>query len=129
MKLTVLIGLIVVAATLLDYTIIRFLMSRCWGHLPRAFPRRPPREDAVRRNFQSFQLGLCNFGFCIHVAVDEQYLHLEPARLIRLLGAGPASIPWESIRLTGPPRRGWLTAQVGDRQFLGPAWCLELAGS
>ncbi len=127
MNLWIIIPLILAGTTVLDYFIIRFVMSRCWGHLPRSFPPQPAREDAVRRTFQSFRLGQCNFGYCIHVAVDEEFLHLEPARLIRWLGAGTASIPWSAIRLTGPPRGEWLTAQVADRKFMGPAWCLQLA--
>ena len=118
MSWTAIVILIAAAATAFDYIVIRALTSMCWGRLPEAFPARPPREDALRKPFQSFRFGLCNFGLCIHV----------PARLLRWLGAPPASIPWEAIRLTGQPRRGWLTAQVGGRTLMGPQWCLELAG-
>jgi hypothetical protein len=128
MTLWLIIGASVAGSLVLDYAIVRFIVSQFWGPLPRSFPPQPPRDDALRRTFQSFRLGPCNFGYCVHVAVDEEHLHLEPARFLRWLGALPASVPWAAITLTGPPRRGWRKAKIARQDLMGPDWCLELAG-
>jgi hypothetical protein len=71
-----------------------------------------------------------NFGLCIHVAVDETHLHLTPARVLRWVGAGPISVPWESIRVKKTSRNGkWTTAFFGPLSVMGPTWCLQLAES
>jgi hypothetical protein len=64
----------------------------------------------------------------VHVAVDEQFLHLTPAGPLRGLGARPMSIPWEEIRprSSAMPRR-WLNVEIRGQRLAGPAWCLELA--
>ena len=64
----------------------------------------------------------------IHTAVDDQFLHLTPAKVLRWLGAHPLSVPWASIRILKRSRIGdWITAEVDGRRIFGPAWCLKLA--
>ncbi len=99
-----------------------------WKPFAQRFPPRPADPDAVGRRFQSFRLGVLNFGFCIHVAADEGHLHLQPAALLRFFGARTASIPWSSIEIQKHSRTGrWITAKINERTLLGPAWCLSLA--
>ena len=119
---------IVVAVTVFDVVILGTLIRFGWRWLPREFPATPPRADAVWRRHQSFQVGLLNLGFCIQVAVDEQYLHLLPIRPLRAFGAAAASIPWHSIRIEKHTAGGrWSTVRIGTHTMKGPAWCLELA--
>ena len=119
---------IVVSLTLLEIATFVTIIKLGWGPLPREFPAREPGDDAVWRRYQSFRLGLMNLGYCIHVAADEQYLHLVPIKPLRILGGRTASIPWEAIRIENRSRRGkWITARVGTHTLRGPSWCLELA--
>jgi hypothetical protein len=119
---------ITLAVTVLDFVILFTIVHRGWGPLPRAYPARTPDDDAVRRSYQSFRLGLMNLGYCIHVAADEKYLHLVPIKPLRILGGRTASIPWDAIRIENRSRRGkWITTRVGTHTLRGPSWCLELA--
>lgn len=110
----------------LDLLIVSALMRAGWSELTQDFPASPPAPGAVRRNLQSFKAGMYNFGFCVHVAVDEDYLHLLPARLVRWFGGRPASIPWGSIILLKPGRRQ-TKVKIKSATITGPTWCLAMA--
>ena len=69
-----------------------------------------------------------NFTFCMHVAADETHLHLTPVRVLRWVGAGPISVPWDAITVQKTSRSGkWPTASFGPLCVMGPSWCLQLA--
>ncbi len=104
----------------------RLLVSTLWKPLAHGHEHVEPLPDAVRKNFQSFRIATANFGFCVHVAVDENRLHLLPARFLRWFGARPMSIPWDQVNLK---KRGghWSSVKIGKRSVHGPAWCLNLA--
>ena len=100
--------------------------------MSRLFPPQPARPDEVAREFQSFRIDFFSFGYSMHVAVDEQFLHLRPAALARLFGMTPLSIPWPSITLRpGRAKSKFMRADVRadgkSWSMLGPRWCLELA--
>lgn len=98
--------------------------------LAQKFPSRPPHENAIRKEFQSFRIDMLGLGLCVHTTVDDECLHMEFARLIRIAcKAAPISIPWSAIKLepVRNPRRGTRVAKVGYTRIVGPAWCLRLA--
>lgn len=110
------------------FCLIPLIVRSTWGDIAGKHPPDEPAPDAIRRGFQSFSCGLLNMGWCVHVATDENYLHLRPALLMRIFGTKPTSIPWEAIdRVEGKGR--YRTAHLGMTSFRGPAWCLELAGA
>ena len=124
----VLIVTIVVGALAEPPLLIWGLMHFLWRPVHERFPGREPDGDAITKRFQSFRLGIMNLGFSIHVAVDENHLHLTPAGYLRVFGARPLSIPWESIAIQKRSRsKRWITAKVDRWTVVGPAWCLELA--
>lgn len=115
---------VVVEPIVLIWAMVRF----GWSKLAEAFPAQAIEPDAVRRNFQSFRIGIMNLGYSIHVAADQGYLHLEPARYLRWLGAGPVSIPWDDIEIVKRSRLArWITIKAGSHKITGPEWCLSLA--
>jgi len=108
--------------------VIRAVVASSWGSLERAWPGRPVGGGAVVREFQSVRIGSSNFGGCVHIAVDDRFLHLMPARFIRWFGAGPVSVPWESLTDVRPVRGGaYASAAAGGTRLTAPAWALELA--
>ena len=128
MTLTLIISGVVLFDLGLVTAIMWWAVSAVWRPLLERYPAHDPAPEAVRRNFQSFRFGAINFGGCVHVAVDEEHLHMMPARLLRWFGATQVSIPWRSITITGGPRfGGMLPASFDGRSVLGPAWCLQLA--
>lgn len=86
-----------------------------------------PAPDAVRREFQSFKIGMISLGCSIHVAVDAAYLHLYPSMLARWIGMPPMSIPWEDITLKKESRLSGVRVRIGGVDISGPRWCLQLA--
>ena len=106
------------------FGIAALCMTMMWNPIMRAWPPRQPGPEAVRRNFQSFSLGLLNLGLSIHVAADDEYLHLQPARLIRWMGAVSTSIPWNAMEpMAG---RKATAVKLGPHTMIGPRWCMEL---
>ncbi len=97
------------------------------GGLSKRHPAAPIDSDAVRRDFQSFKIGLLNMGWSMHVAVDAGHLHLIPALFFRVIGAKPASIPWESVEPLDHPGKRYRRAKIGGEEMRCPGWCLEIA--
>ncbi len=126
----VVVVIVIVAFDLLTVVLIRRFVGRTWQSMVDRFPPRDPAPDAVTRNFQSFRLGVINLGWSVHVAADESYLHLRPARFVRLFGCRPLSIPWDAISVVRRSSNGrWATVRLaGAPPLEGPAWCLDLAG-
>ena len=123
--ITIAIGLFAVVDTaVIMWAIIRF----GWAPIQKRYPPQAPGNGAVRRACQSFKIDLLSFGYAMHVTVDEIHLHLEPARILRWVGAHSVSIPWSEITLQKRSRNGrWITVKADKWTIQGPAWCLELA--
>ncbi|MEO1585467.1 MAG: hypothetical protein AAFR96_12970 [Planctomycetota bacterium] len=110
-------------------TVLLRALAGKWNKLAGDHPPTEPSEPSETRRFQSFALGIFNLGFCIHVTVDEDRLHLTPVRPLRAAGMRAMSLPWEAVELRPPGRRkSWRAMRVGPGVDLhGPAWCLGLA--
>lgn len=120
------IAILVVLYLGMDALLVYATLSSAAGEmqsLARRFPALPPVPGAKRREFQSFRLDLLNLSWSLHATLDATHLHLEPAWLLRQLGAVPVSIPRD--RLTNAKRT--LTgakAMLGATVLRGPRWCL-----
>ena len=124
---TLIILLVVGLNFLIVPVIIAAVVRTCWTPFVTAHPAVPPAEDAVRRNFQSYKIGLMNLGYMIHTAVDEQHLHLMPAKFGRMLGMKATSIPWEAIEPVRLRGKKFADVKIGNEAIIGPAWALGLA--
>jgi hypothetical protein len=116
------------ASLLMAVLLIRSFVDGLWNTLARAHPAVEPSADAVRREFQSFKMGMFNLGLSVHVEADDEHLHLSPAAFIRWMGATPMSIPWEAIEVMGQGLiKSSTKARIGSVTIYGPTWCLSLA--
>lgn len=119
---------IVVLADLVFVPLVLYALVRgAWSPLVERYPAREPAADAVEKQFQSYKIGLFNLGFMIHTAVDDACLHLRPAKLGRMLGMKPVSIPWEEITPIRRRGKNYAEVKIGTDTMLGPRWALELA--
>ena len=120
--------LFIIADVLVAGGAIATCLRLLWHPLYLTYAPQSPANDAVRKQFQSFRVGVLNLGYSIHVAVDENHLHLIPAKVLRWLGAKPTSIPWHAIEFI---KRSRFTksaiVRIGKRRIVGPIWCLQLA--
>ncbi len=97
-----------------------------WSSLSSTYGPAPVRDDAVRKNFQTIAIGVFNFGGCVHIAADEDHLHILPTWVLRVVGCSAASIPWSDLAVTRARGRLWrATCRAG--QLHAPRWCLQLA--
>jgi len=104
------------------------ILKMLWNPLRAEFPAREPEPGAVERRFQSFKVGGLNLGCAVHAAADERFLHLTPLGALRVMGAGPVSIPWEAMEYEKRSKNGkWTWVRIGRRRVMGPSWCLGLA--
>ena len=120
-----LVATILVIDSIMVWAIVR-VASEAAKELARDYPGRPVPDGAVRRGFQSFKIGIMNLGWCIHVAVDQGYLHLQPTWLARRFGLLPISLPWGVIEIRERRWRKWWV-RVGKHDVAGPPWCFQLA--
>lgn len=121
--------LIVGLFVLMDSVIIGaaiFMICQKFKALAAKYPVQPVRPGSVTRRFQSIALDSFNFGYSVHLTVDDAFMHLNPTRLVRFFGGTSLSIPWDAISIT---KRGrWNhTAKLGAVKLIAPAWCLDLA--
>ena len=120
------VGIFVICDAIVVSSII-YWMASCLREIPAKFPFTPPLPGAVRREFQSFHIDMFGVGWGYHVEVDEDHLHLFPAKMERWLGITPASIPWSAIKPISTGR--WrCKVKIGKWDVSGPKWCLDLAG-
>jgi len=121
------VSVIVVVDGLILFVLVPRVVMSVWAPIGDRFPAVEAAPDAVRRNFQSFKIGLLNLGWSLHVAVDDEHLHLYPALLPRLWGVTPVSVPWPEITDKGAALFGQRRVRIRATELIGPAWCLELA--
>ncbi len=114
------IGLLVFAFILADVLVIGAILSivfrRIWQPWVEKYPPQAVTEPSHTRKFQSFAVGQMNLGGCVHVTLDDRFLHLQPARPLHGLGLKPISIPWEAIQLDDSAAT-WSTASAPSRSF------------
>lgn len=106
------------------------MVSQAWGPLFHRYPAVEREPNAVHKGFQSFKIGIWNMGWCVHAAVDVDHLHLDPAWLLRRMGARSASIPLDSLWVdpaAASRKGGRVRATLDGTDFLGPVWCLRPA--
>lgn len=123
-------ALVVVFVAVDLFVIALVLRTLSPNDLAAKHPPVAPAPGAVRRQFQSFSFGMLNLGGCIHVAVDEHHLHLDPAWFARVLvRMRPMSIPWDAIRLVKAAKglRRSTHVRISSVDVRGPSWCLEMA--
>lgn len=91
--------------------------------LAKHFLEAAPQIHAERRNFQSFSLGLFNFGWSFHVIADADYVHMHPAWLFRKLGVPNFSLPRAELK---DPQKcfGGVKVTLRNETLRGPRWCL-----
>jgi len=125
MWLVIFIALFQVSAT---FVMSGFLLQSVWRNLANPFPVMPMIEPNYRHNFQSFQFGQFNLGWCVHVVIDDYHLHLLPAKLLRWFQCQPLSIPWKAISRSPkqPFLKRYTSVQIGHTKVIGPAWCFAL---
>lgn len=124
-QIILLVGAIVVGDVILVGVVI-YGVSAGLRSFSARWPAREPGAGAVRREFQSFKIGIVGLGWSVHVAVDEDHLHLSPAWLARRVGMRAMSIPWEAVT-PGRSLLGGREVEVDGMVIRGPRWCLELA--
>jgi len=90
-------------------------LSLIWALAPQA-------ADAVVKKSQSFVFGrLGRYNNCVHIAVDENHLHLIPPSVFRLLGAKVISLPLDSMCDVKPSAwPGMVRARINGTSIAGP---------
>lgn len=117
---------VLLSAFLLDGIIIFAVFNMAAGEVKsfaKHFPAHEPLIHAQRRNFQSFSLGLFNFGWSFHVIADTNYVHMLPAWLFRRLGVPNFSIPRTELK-DAAKCFGGAVVTIRGTKLRGPRWCL-----
>jgi hypothetical protein len=121
------IGAIIVFDSLMACLIVGALCRAGWWPLQKQFPAKPILPEHVRRNFQSFSIGIFNFGWSLHTIVDDDHLHFIPIRLMRWFGCQTVSVPWDEVLDHPQPGKSKYTVlvKIANQTILGPRWCLD----
>lgn len=110
------------------YALLRGPVQDVFNRLHVKFPLQPIGAQAVHRNFQSVKKGIVNLGFCVHFAVDDQYVHVKPAALLRWVGAKASSVP---VELVSAKQSDTSYAEIvfDDVTLVGPTWVVREAAN
>lgn len=106
------------------------MSAQIWNGLGKGCTYVEPKPGSVRKDFQSMKVGIFSFGSCLHIAVDEDYLHLYPAKIVRMSGGKTFSVPWSLVEADAsrPQRRMW-PGRINGQKVLAPAWALKIAAA
>lgn len=126
MNIWILIGIVLLDGILV-VTLVGGVSRVCWGPFLKAFPAKPILTENVRRNFQSYSIGLCNLGGCIHTVVDDDHLHLIPVGVLQWCGCLPVSVPWDQVLDHPQPGRSrrMVRVKIANQVVSGPQWALD----
>lgn len=115
--------------------IIGAFTNALWTPLVKRFPEQVIGPDSFRKNFQSISIGSVSFGFCVHMAADDDFLHWIPVRFLRIFGCKTISIPWSSVQpISKQPFLQKRLAKIVLLEKKGqtitvPRWCLDVKNS
>jgi len=126
-QVLLIVGVFVIVDLVVVFAAFR-LCAIIWNALGKGCDFVQPGPDAVRKDFQSMKIGMFNYGGCLHIAVDEDYLHLYPAWIVRTNGGRSFSVPWERVQADAshPKRRVW-RGRINGQKVLAPAWAMKIA--
>ncbi len=110
------------------YMLLRGPVNDVFNRLHVKFPPQPIGAHAVRRNFQSAKKDIVNLGFCVHFAVDDRYVHVMPAAVLRWVVAKPSSVP---VELVSAKQSDMSYAEIvfDDVTLVGPTWVVREAAA
>ncbi len=128
--------LIVGFMTVMDFMIVGAILhlavQTLFEPLSKRFPPKQMREDAVEKSFQSMKVGMMNFGMSVHVGVDDQHVHIVPAKIFRWCGAKASSVPMSevSVKATSVDAAGCranklIEGVIGGIGLRAPAWVFQ----
>lgn len=108
-----------IGAPIMVVLVVTLALHLLWNRLTAPFPPQEVPHTADQRSFQSFSWGFVNMGLSINAAIDDEYLHLEPILIWRVLGAHSTSIPFTAMVRTERGRG----VRIAGRTLMGPTWC------
>ncbi len=124
--------LIVVMFVVMDSIIVWALVSSAVSQIRSItdkYPAMPVREPYVRREFSSLRMGLSKFDNSVHITIDRDYLHVDPAAILRWMRVPAMSVPRSVFRIPDGAPRGFLVkgmeVQIGTARVWIPAWCID----
>jgi hypothetical protein len=118
---------VVLFDVILMATLVGTLSRVCWGTFLMAFPPKPILQDHLRRNYQSYSIGIFNLGWCIHTVIDDEHLHLIPIRLLQWFGCSKVSVPWDQVHEHPSPgkSKSMVRVKIANQVVYGPRWALD----
>ena len=124
--------LIVIVFVVTDSIIVWAVISSATSmirSLTHSFPAMPVSEPCVRQEFSSLRMGLTKFDNSVHITIDRDYLHVEPAAILRWMGVKAMSVKRSEIMIPDGKPRGVigkaLEVQIRKSRVWLPAWCIE----
>lgn len=86
----------------------------------------PMNEHAIGpwREFQSIAIDSMNFGYCVHIYADSDYVHIAPTRLMRAMKGQPMSIPKSEMRDIRRAAFGSAKVKLNKQTLTLPRWAV-----
>jgi hypothetical protein len=125
--------LLVAALLAMDVVVVSAIMvgftQSFFSRLAKRFPAVAPGEGAIRKEFQSVRVNSANFSRCVHITIDDERIHFEPARMLRWYGGVTVSVPWSEIEAMPQTlgARRWMKCKIAGISATIPTWCVDEA--
>lgn len=123
------VALLIALFILIDLVVMRAVISMATDPIRKLGKRYPPQQPLpghIRHGFQSLKVELLNMGQSVHLTIDERWLHIEPALVLRWIGVPSCSIPWDAIKYVRT-RWGGSRVKIDGVELSGPKWAFSLA--
>lgn len=108
------------------YALLRGPADEVFNALHKRYPPQDVSAGAVRRSFQSVKKDIVNMGWSVHFAVDDAFVHVMPAAVLRWCGAKASSVPVQLVREKRASAR-FPEIAFGEFTLRAPAWVLREA--
>ncbi|HLP85797.1 MAG TPA: hypothetical protein VK157_15710 [Phycisphaerales bacterium] len=123
-----LVGIMLPIEIAVVYALLRGPVQDVFNRLHAKYPPQQIGDGAIRRNFQSAKKDIVNLGFCVHFAVDDQFVHVMPAAVLRWAGAKGSSVP---VDVVSAKQSDMSYAEIvfDDVTLVGPTWVVREAAN
>lgn len=132
-NIMLLVGIMMIMDCIVIGALLNASVQALFEPMSKRFPPKEMKGGAIEKSFQSLKVGMLNYGFSVHLGVDDAHLHVVPVRIFRWCGAKPSSVPLGEVivkdggSLEKHQEGKLIDGKIGGIELKAPAWVFREA--